>query len=246
MVAGSADDRGHPPHGGMTTVRDLPAYRAAPEGEGPWPGMVLVHEAFGLDDVMRRHADRVAAMGHVVLAPDLFTRGRRVSCLRSTFLALQRGSGPAFDDIEAARSDLVADPRCSGTVGVIGFCLGGAFALILAGRDGWDASVVNYGELPPDPAALDGACPVVASYGGRDRSLRGAAVKLESALRARQVPHDVKEYPAAGHSFLNDADNVLWGLGPVARIALHVGPEPESAAHAWARIEAFLCEHLTD
>lgn len=222
----------------------LPAYRSVPEGEGPWPGMVLVHEAFGLDDVMRRHADRVAAMGHVVLAPDLFSRGRTISCLRTTFLSLRRGRGPAFDDIDAARADLLADARCSGSVGVIGFCLGGAFALVLAGRDGWGVSVANYGLLPRDPSALDGACPVVASYGGRDRSLGGAGAKLESALRRHGVPHDVKVYPAAGHSFLNDEDNAPWWLGPVARLALHSGPEPESAADAWRRIEAFLAEHL--
>jgi len=231
--------------GAVTTVGDLPAYRAAPEGEGSWPGMVLVHEAFGLDDVMCRHADRVAAMGHVVLAPDLFARGRTISCLRSTFRALQRGRGPAFDDIEAARAELVADPLCTGTVGVIGFCLGGSFALILAGRGGWGASVANYGQLPPDPAVLDGACPVVASYGGRDHFLRGAATKLEVALSERGVAHDVKEYPAAGHSFLNDADNAPWWLGPVSRLAINAGPEPESAADAGSRIEVFLAEHLS-
>ena len=49
--------------GEMTTVGDLPAYRAVPAGEGPWPGLVLVHEMFGLDDEMRRHADRLAATG---------------------------------------------------------------------------------------------------------------------------------------------------------------------------------------
>ena len=64
--------------GEMTTVGDLPAYRAVPAGEGPWPGLVLVHEIFGLDDEMRRHADRLAAMGYLVLAPDLLARGRRL------------------------------------------------------------------------------------------------------------------------------------------------------------------------
>lgn len=230
--------------GADTRVGEVPAYLAAPTGEGPWPGMVLVHEAFGLDDVMRRSADRVAAMGHLVLAPDLLSRGRRSACLKATFAALRRGSGPAFDDIEAARAALLADPRCSGRVGVIGFCMGGAFALVLAGRPGWDTSVVNYGMLPDSPDVLDDACPVVASYGGRDRSLRGAAAKLDAALADRGVPHDVREYPAAGHSFLNDADNAPWWLAPVSRMALHAGPEPVSAAHAWGRIERFLHEHL--
>lgn len=227
-----------------THVGDLAAYLAVPPGEGPWPGVVLVHEIFGLDDNMRAHADRLAAAGFLVLAPDLFSRGRRVTCLRATFAALGRGSGPAFDDIEAARQQVVDDPRCTGRVGVIGFCLGGAFALVLAGRPGWSASAVNYGMLPSDPSALDGACPVVASYGGRDRSLRGAAAKLEQALASRGVPHDVEEYPAAGHAFLNPQDLAPWYIAPITRFGLPAAPEPDSARDAWARIEAFLREHL--
>lgn len=230
--------------GAGTRVGDLDAYLAVPSGDGPWPGMVLVHEAFGLDDVMRAHADRVASWGVLTLAPDLFSRGRRVSCLASTFRSLARGHGPAFDDIEAARRLLVEDERCTGRVGVIGFCLGGSFALVLAGRPGWDTAVANYGQLPRSPEVLDGACPVVASYGGRDRSLRGAASRLESALADRGVPHDVMEYPAAGHSFLNDEDNAPWFMRPVARFVLHAGPEPAAAADAWGRIERFVGEHL--
>ena len=231
--------------GERTTVGDLPAHLAVPSGEGPWPGMVLVHEAFGLDAVMVRAAERVAAMGHLVLAPDLLARGRRPVCLTQTFAALRRGSGRAFDDIEATRAALLADPRCTGSVGVIGFCLGGAFALVLAGRPGWDAAAVNYGMLPDDPAVLDGSCPVVASYGARDRFLAGSAARLEEALASRGVPHDVKEYPEAGHSFLNDEANAPWYLEPMSRLVMHAGPEPASAEDAWGRIEVFLQQHLT-
>ncbi len=228
----------------VARVGDLDAHLAVPSGDGPWPGLVLVHEAFGLDDTMRGLADRMAAARFLTLAPDLFSRGRRLACLLSSFGALRRGSGPAFDDIEAARSVLLADPRCSGRVGVIGFCLGGSFALALAGRPGWAASAANYGMLPSSPAALDDACPVVASYGGRDRTLRGAAERLELALEARGVPHDVREYPAAGHSFLNPTELGPWWSAPVIRFLLHAGPEPEAAADAWRRIDAFLAEHL--
>src|SRR5687768_13333987 len=97
--------------GERTTVGDLPAHLAVPSGGGPWPGMVLVHEAFGLDAVMVRAAERVAEMGYVVLAPDLLARGRSPVCLAQTFAALRRGSGRAFDDIEATRAALLVDPR---------------------------------------------------------------------------------------------------------------------------------------
>ena len=229
--------------GEMTSVGGLPTYRAVPAGEGPWPGLVLVHELFGLDDEMRRHADRLASMGVLVLAPDLMARGRRVVCLARTMVALQRGRGQAFDDIDGARAALASDPRCTGSVGVIGFCMGGGFALLLAGRPGWDVAVANYGVVP-DAKALDGACPVVASYGGRDRYLAGAADRLEGALTKRGVVHDVKEYPAAGHGFLNVTHTAPWFLAPVTRFVLRAGPEPASAQDAWRRIGSFLDEHL--
>lgn len=231
--------------GEMTTVGDLPAYAAVPSGVGPWPALVLVHEVFGLDDQMRSHADHLASMGYLVLAPDLLARGRRVVCLAQTFRAMRRGRGRAFDDIEAARVSVAGDPRCSGTVGVIGFCLGGGFALVLAGLPGWDAAVANYGALPADLAALDGACPVAASFGGRDLYLRGAASTLEAALTERGIEHDVKEYPAAGHAFLNADADIPWYAAPVSRLVLRVGHEPESAHDTWKRIGDFLDRHLT-
>jgi carboxymethylenebutenolidase len=231
--------------GEMTTVGDLAAYRAVPAGGGPWPGLVLVHEVFGLDGEMKRHVDRLAAMGYVVLAPDLLSRGRRVVCLARTMTALRKGQGRAFDDLESVRQALLADPTCTGSIGVIGFCLGGGFALVLAGRPGWDAVAANYGALPQDLAALDGACPVVASYGGRDRYLRGAASTLDAALTERGVEHDVHEYPDAGHAFLFEADHSPWYAAPLTRLVMHVGPRPESAQDAWRRIEEFLGRHLT-
>jgi carboxymethylenebutenolidase len=231
--------------GEMTTVDELPAYRALPDGEGPWPGVVVVHEIFGLDDQIRRHADRIAAMGYVVIVPDLLARGRKVVCLARTMTALRAGRGQAFADLDAARGALLADPSCDGRVGVVGFCMGGGFALVLAGQPGWTAVAANYGALPRDLAALDGACPVVASYGGRDRYLRDAAATLETALTERGVVNDVKEYPGAGHAFLNPTDVAPWYLAPMTRLLLRAGPDPVAAEDTWRRIEEFLGRHLT-
>lgn len=221
----------------------LTAYLARPDGDGPSPGVVLIHEAFGLDDQARGHADRLAAMGYLVIAPDLFSRGRGVMCVAATFRALTAGAGPAFDDIAAARAHVAGLADCTGTVGVIGFCMGGGFALLLANR-GYAASAVNYGMLPEDPReALSRPCPVVASYGGKDAGLKGSSEKLDRWLDHLEVPHDVKEYPEAGHSFLNTAPSGPWFLRPLLRLS-GVGPEPESAADAWGRIGAFFAEHL--
>ena len=120
--------------------------------------------------------------------------------------------------------------------------MGGGFALVLASGHGFDASSVNYGQVPDDAEQLlAGACPIVGSYGARDRMFRGAARKLEAALVANGVEHDIEEYPDAGHSFLNQHDTVLFTLtGKVIGAGYH---EP-SADAARRRIEAFFDHHL--
>lgn len=222
-----------------------PALRAhlaiPPVGDGPWPGVVVLHEAFGLTNDIRQQADRLAAAGYLALAPDLYTAGGPWRCVRATFASLMRGQGKAFADIEAARAFLAARGDCTGRVGVIGFRMGGGFALLTAAR-GFDAAAPNYGHLPKDALeALRGACPIVASYGRRDPSLRGAAQDLERALTALEVPHDVKEYPDAGHSFLNRHNaGPFTVLERIGGLSYH----EESAEDAWGRILRFFETHL--
>ncbi len=224
--------------------RGLTGALAVPAGEGPWPGVVVVFEAYGMNDVMRRQVARLAESGYLALMPDLFAEGGVRRCLGATFRALRSGEGRAFVDIETARAELAARPDCTGAVGILGFCMGGGFALAAATGRGFAAASSNYGMLPKDLDALAGACPVVGSYGGRDRSLRGAAAKLERVLAGHAVPHDVKEYPEAGHSFLNDEETGPPLMRLITRPILGAGPDPEAAADAWARVEAFFAEHL--
>jgi carboxymethylenebutenolidase len=228
------------PYGGSDPLR---GFLVRPEREAPRPGVVMIHEVFGLDDVMRRHAERLAQAGYLTLAVDLFSAGGKFRCLVSTMRSLMRGSGAAFTDIEAARKWLAASPECNGAIGVIGFCMGGGFALLLASR-GFAAAAVNYGQLPRDlTGALAGSCPMVASYGARDRSLKNAARKLDEALDGLGVVHDVKEYATAGHAFLNDSEAGPRVLRPFLRVA-GVGPDPAAAPDAWRRIDRFFGEHL--
>lgn len=165
----------------------IDAVLETPDGTGPWPGVVVVHDALGIGRDIRDITARVAAHGYLTLTPDLYTRGGRTRggrtrCVVGTFRDLIRRRGRAVDDLLSARDLLVARPDCTGRVGVIGFCMGGGFALVLA-PEGFDAAAPFYGPLPRDiEEALGGSCPFVGSYGARDPMLRGAGRKLDSAL----------------------------------------------------------------
>jgi carboxymethylenebutenolidase len=214
-----------------------------PRGAGPWPGVVMIHEIFGIDDVLRRQAHRLASAGYVVLAPDLLGAGFRLACMVRVARALEAQQGKPFELVRQCQDWLRADGGCTGRLGVIGFCMGGGFALLLAAR-GFEVSSVNYGMIPHDlDHVLAGACPVVASYGGKDKSLAPKVPALQAALARRDIPHDVVVYPTAGHSFLNDAPNGPRFFRPLARI-MGVGPDPVAAADAWQRIEAFFATYL--
>jgi carboxymethylenebutenolidase len=221
---------------------ELKAYLAVPtSGDGPWPGVVVIHDIFGLTGVARAHTDRLASYGYLAVAPDMYSRGGMVRCVKATLSSMLNGQGRAYEDIQAARAWLGVRDDCTGRTGIIGFCMGGGFALMTANR-GFAAAAPNYGNLPKDlDAALEGACPIVGSYGAKDRGLKGAGAKLEAALTERHIAHDVKEYPDAGHSFLDQ--HRAGPLVPVMRVAGFGYHEP-SATDAWQRIEAFFSEHL--
>jgi len=224
------------PHG------EVPGYLAVPaEGAGPWPGVVVIHEAFGLNADIRGKADQMAAHGYVALAPDLYEHKAWIRCIRSAFTQLRAQSGPAFETLDAARSFLAGRADCTGHTGVIGFCMGGGFALLCATRDGFSAAAINYGEVPKNAeAALTGACPVVGSFGARDLMGTSHPERLQRALTVLEIPHDVEVYPGSGHRFMSPSTGVGGAVAKLTRMSY----QPADAASAWQRIYAFFGKHL--
>lgn len=224
---------------GLTVAQagDVPVHVVVPPGARR--AVVVLHEIFGIQPEILRVCERFAAVGWAAVAPDLYAHGK-LSCLQAGMAMLKTGQGPLAERIAGVRDWLAATHGIpAASVGVVGFCLGGGFALAVGSR--FAAVSANYGEVPKD-AALDGCAPTIACFGGRDRLFAPKAPRLEATLKRLGVPHEVHVFPDVGHSFLTDGHHPIasalgWPL-------LQVSYNPATAEVAWERILAFLGRHV--
>ncbi len=228
----------------QTGGRPMQAYLALPEAVVPTPGVVVIHEIFGLNENIKDIARRFAGEGYAALAVDLFSGANRVMCMARIMhgMLIRPINNGVVGDLRAALGFLGADPAVDpARLGVIGFCMGGSYALQLACAAagpaagpamgpalGLRAASVFYGQNPRPLEAVARACPIVGSYPEQDFTAQ-AARELEPALERYQVPHDIKIYPSARHSFFNDQ-------GPAYNA--------EAARDAWQRTLAFFETYL--
>jgi carboxymethylenebutenolidase len=210
----------------------LEAYLARPEGEGSFPGLVVIHEAFGLNDNIKDISQRFAEEGYVALAVDLFANRNRAVCMARIIGGMLRGSPDRFGvpDLKAALGVLAEQPSVDAArLGAIGFCMGGGFAIAWACTDDRIKAVAPYYGANPRPlSAVARSCPVVGSYPEKDFTARSAR-KLEAELERHGIPHDVKIYTGARHSFFNDRSRAY---------------DPAAAEDSWRRTLTFFREHL--
>lgn len=212
--------------------RQLDAYWATPAGAGPHPGLLVIHEIYGLNEDIRNVCRRLAAEGYAALAVDLFSNRSRPVCMLQIFygLLVKPLASGTLADLQTSLDYLRQRPEVLDThVGAIGFCMGGSYALQLACVDDtMNAASVFYGQNPRPLEAVAQACPIVGSYPGRDLTAR-AAKALEGALSQADIPHDLKTYPKARHSFFNTT-------GPAY--------DASASADAWQRTLRFFELHL--
>ena len=217
---------------------------ATPDDGATHPGVIVIHEIFGLNDDIRRITGKLAELGYVALAPDLYDApGPRIICVARTLMTLNRGSGAAFDDLDAARKFLQQQPGVDASkIGVIGFCMGGGFALLYAVRAPMGVVAAFYGDVPKTADRLRGICPVLGGYGGKDKMFASQGERLEKLLTELNVDHDVRIYPDAGHSFMSQNSGVLASIGAIS--PMKAGYNDPAAQDSWHRIESFFAKHL--
>lgn len=185
----------------------MTAYLALPEGEGRGSAVVVIHEAFGLNDHIKDVTRRFAEQGYVALAVDLFAGRNQVLCMFRFFggMFLNSLDHEAIRNLKGSLDWLETQPRVdSNRVGAIGFCLGGGLAIAWACTDPRLRVIAPFYGFNPRPLnVVERACPVVGSYPENDFT-KGMGEKLNTALQTYQIDHDIKVYPGARHSFFND------------------------------------------
>src|SRR5437016_13680981 len=187
--------------------RQLEGYMARPEGDGPFPGIVIIHEIFGLNENMKDISRRFADQGYVALAVDLFAGRNRAVCMFRFMgnLLLNSLHNDTIPDLKASLTFLSYQPGVDDArLGAVGYCMGGSFAIAWACTAVRLKAIAPYYAANPRPLeAVARLCPVVGSYPDMDFTTKQGQ-KLDVELERYQVPHDIKIYTGAKHSFFND------------------------------------------
>ena len=211
---------------------EMDSFLAKPEGAGPFPGVIVIHEIFGLNDNIREIAGQFAKQGYTALGVDLFSNRNRMICMMQIVhgMLIRPLHNSMLDDLKSAIAVLQKQPNVDANrIGAVGFCMGGAYALQLAITDkGMKAASVFYGANPKPLEAVAEACPIIGSYPDKDFTTK-AAQELEVSLTKYNVSHDIKIYDNTQHSFYNRQRTPF---------------EVDASKDAWQRMLSFFEKHL--
>jgi carboxymethylenebutenolidase len=206
----------------------------SPEGRGPFPGIVVIHEWWGLNDWVKEQAAKLSDQGYVTLAIDLY-RGK-VATTPDEAHEIMRGvpEDRAKRDLHAAVEFLKSQPNVKkDRIGSIGWCMGGGYSLDVALQEPTlRADVINYGHLATDADSVQKInASVLGIFGGQDRGIPVEDVKkFEQMLKGQGKKVEVIIYPDAGHAFENPNNKA--------------GYRADDAADAWKHTVDFFASTL--
>jgi carboxymethylenebutenolidase len=183
-------------------------FLAAPEGGGPFPGVIVVQEWWGLDDHIKDVTQRFAQEGFIALAPDLFHGKVTKEPGEAQRLMMSLNMGQATKELTKAADYLASRPEVAGRgIGAIGFCMGGGLALNLACESPHIQAVAPFygGNPSPIDKVQNLRGPLFGAYAENDNfASESVRRQLEEALKHHGISHDVRVYPGTEHAFFND------------------------------------------
>jgi carboxymethylenebutenolidase len=214
----------------------LNGHLAKPAGAGPWPGVIVIQEWWGLDAQTKSIADRFAQNGYLAFAPDVY-HGElaQLGDAEKAMSLVQKYAPGAPVELASLFDALKSHPDCSGKVGSVGFCFGGRMSLALGIRRPLDAICTFYGggmQLIFEQLRVHLKAPVLGLFGDADSSIPVGTVEQFAKLLAEiGVEHEVIVYPNSGHAFFRDSDPSVY--------------KPEASQDAWERVTKFFGKHLS-
>ena len=188
---------------------NAPGYLVQPEGDGPFPAVVVIQEWWGLDDHIKDVAERFAAEGYVALAPDLYRGEVALEPDDARRLAMELELDQALIDIQGAVNYLIAQPQVEPKqAGVVGFCMGGRLTMMMSYRgQNVGAAVVFYGGgvQPSDEDLKAISAPLLGIYGEADQGIPVDLIQAwDTKLDEFGKEHEIIIYPDAPHAFFNN------------------------------------------
>jgi carboxymethylenebutenolidase len=214
---------------------ELIGYLAQPEGEGPFPGVLLIHEWWGLNEGMTILADALAAEGYVVLAPDAYRGNVTAAFPRALWLRLTTPEEQVFNDVDAALAHLMSLENVdTERLASMGFCFGGGHSLQLGMRqsENLPLTIIYYGAVVTDPDLLRPLTEgqgVLGVFGEEDQSIPvDGVLEFEAALNSLAIPNEITIYEGVGHAFLTEENY----------------NQPGAAGEAWQQTLQFLAENF--
>lgn len=241
-------------HKSIDIAPNLPVYHTYPDGNGKHPGLILIHEIWGLGEHIKDVSNRFAAEGYSVLAPDLFADVKFEGTIDQTILAEMQNpetrdaaqqkmrtiTAPvrtpefgekAVEKLEHCFAHLQKDAGVSGGIGITGFCFGGTYSFALACAEPELACAVPfYGHPPAEEKIRDISCPILAFYGDMDQPLMESLPALKEEMAAQGKEFEAVVYPGARHAFFNDTNPATYNEA--------------AAKDAWPKALAFLEKNL--
>lgn len=218
---------------GLNGGPDVHAYVAKPEGQGPFPTVIMIHEFFGLDESIVSKADLLAREGYLVIAPDTFRGSTTAWIPRAIYQVVTTKPENVNADLDSVYAWMESQPDVdTDRIAIAGFCYGGRTSLAYSLHNNrLAATVIFYGSPETNPEILKKLPgPVLGIFGGADQSISVNSVNaFDAALTQAGIPHEITVYEGQPHAFVRDANGIKAG-----------GAQGE----AWSQMLAFLDSNL--